>query len=398
MCRLSGRSVMHNFGVTMMVIMTLMIPLIATDESSSSSSSPESRLLQIENKKQVGGGIEDYGKVHHFTDDYGVWDPTPISGGAYPSKYYNSIQNPPDPSANVPLPSLMMECDSPSAPRPISYKDMITGSNGLPQSEKSVDLEDDDIDLLNDDFTIGMSDGILTIDFSDRVQSLVIKSMELTLAVKIHGRRVGYNTLLPGLPVTLYKRSFIEAIGTHIGSVIKMDFSTDNGCRGRFARMAVSINLRKPLDICPQLQAQNTTNLMPRENQESIIPAPTPKNPAPADPYGPWMLAERKKWGPDQISLRITLTNLPNQGGPLSSAHVNLGPTVELSSALRVNEKAEGKAPSNTKKYAALHGQKKKGISISKPSKVSQATSLAPMQATAYTGMNSGNCQVAMVE
>ncbi|KAE8729253.1 hypothetical protein F3Y22_tig00003725pilonHSYRG00249 [Hibiscus syriacus] len=78
MSRLSGRSVMHNFGVTMMVIMTLMIPLIATDESMSS---PASHLLQIENKKQVGAGVEDYEKVHRFADDYGVWDPTPISGG-----------------------------------------------------------------------------------------------------------------------------------------------------------------------------------------------------------------------------------------------------------------------------------------------------------------------------
>ncbi|XP_039015150.1 uncharacterized protein LOC120145367 [Hibiscus syriacus] len=52
---------------------------------------------------------------------------------------------------------------------------------------------------------------------------------------------------LSGLLVTLYKRSFIEAIGNQVGSVIKIDFQTDNGCRGSFARLAVSLNLHRPL-------------------------------------------------------------------------------------------------------------------------------------------------------
>ncbi|KAK8601320.1 hypothetical protein V6N13_058964 [Hibiscus sabdariffa] len=85
MSRLSERSVMHIFGVTMMLIMTLMIPLLAathesspsSSSSSSSSSSPTSfSFHQAENNEQyVGAAVE----------DYGVWDPTPDLGGAYAS-------------------------------------------------------------------------------------------------------------------------------------------------------------------------------------------------------------------------------------------------------------------------------------------------------------------------
>ncbi|KAL4297905.1 hypothetical protein GQ457_12G030890 [Hibiscus cannabinus] len=83
MSRLSERSVMHIFGVTMMLIMTLTIPLLAVTHQSSQSS-PSSSLSsptsfsfhQAENNEQyVGAAVE----------DYGVWNPTPDLGGAYAS-------------------------------------------------------------------------------------------------------------------------------------------------------------------------------------------------------------------------------------------------------------------------------------------------------------------------
>ncbi|KAK9000428.1 hypothetical protein V6N11_080928 [Hibiscus sabdariffa] len=52
---------------------------------------------------------------------------------------------------------------------------------------------------------------------------------------------------LPGLPITWYKRSLLEAIGSCVGSVVKIDFQMDNGRHGRFAHMAVKINLNQPL-------------------------------------------------------------------------------------------------------------------------------------------------------
>ncbi|MBA0600217.1 hypothetical protein Gorai_006412, partial [Gossypium raimondii] len=43
----------------------------------------------------------------------------------------------------------------------------------------------------------------------------------------------------------LYKRKIIEAIGRLIGKVVKLDFQTDNRTRGRFAWLAIFINLDK---------------------------------------------------------------------------------------------------------------------------------------------------------
>lgn len=52
---------------------------------------------------------------------------------------------------------------------------------------------------------------------------------------------------LPGLPGYLYKRQIIEAIGSLIGKVVKLDLQTGNNTRGRFAHMAVFVNLDRPL-------------------------------------------------------------------------------------------------------------------------------------------------------
>ncbi|KAH1057376.1 hypothetical protein J1N35_035441 [Gossypium stocksii] len=52
---------------------------------------------------------------------------------------------------------------------------------------------------------------------------------------------------LPGLSGYLYKRCILEEIGSLIGKVTKLDFQTDKRSRGKFARMAVYINLGKPL-------------------------------------------------------------------------------------------------------------------------------------------------------
>ncbi|XP_040967093.1 uncharacterized protein [Gossypium hirsutum] len=52
---------------------------------------------------------------------------------------------------------------------------------------------------------------------------------------------------LLGLPRFLYHRQIVEAIGGLIGKVVKLDFHTDNRSRGRFVRLAIFLNLDKPL-------------------------------------------------------------------------------------------------------------------------------------------------------
>ncbi|KAK9028195.1 hypothetical protein V6N11_068006 [Hibiscus sabdariffa] len=166
-----------------------------------------------------------------------------------------------------------------------------------------------------------MVDGLISIDFSDRVHDLVVKSLEQTIVIKILGRRIRYATprnklyeiwkpvqafklmdiendyflvtfrsrvdylhvlvdgpwmvfglyisvepwtedftttqpylsniitwiCLPGLLVTLYKRSWIIELGECIGRVLKLDYQTETGRRGKFVKMVIRVNLSKPL-------------------------------------------------------------------------------------------------------------------------------------------------------
>ncbi|KAL4326023.1 hypothetical protein GQ457_11G031720 [Hibiscus cannabinus] len=123
---------------------------------------------------------------------------------------------------------------------------------------------------------------------------------------------------LPGLPITWYKRSLIEAIGERIGRVVKIDYQTDFGHRGRFARMAIKINLKKPLvskiTINGQLQFVEYESLpmvcfkcgvyghvsdscapINGGEQENFAQAPSRTMDVPSEPFGPWMLVEKRQ-------------------------------------------------------------------------------------------------------
>ncbi|MBA0592201.1 hypothetical protein Gorai_009185 [Gossypium raimondii] len=52
---------------------------------------------------------------------------------------------------------------------------------------------------------------------------------------------------LSGLLGFMYKKGILEAIGGLIGKVENFDFRTDSKTQGRFSRMAIFINLDKPL-------------------------------------------------------------------------------------------------------------------------------------------------------
>ncbi|KAI9091954.1 hypothetical protein K1719_027889 [Acacia pycnantha] len=52
---------------------------------------------------------------------------------------------------------------------------------------------------------------------------------------------------LPKLPARYYHKAIIRSIGSVFGEVIRVDYNTDSGERGKFARLAVNIDLTKPL-------------------------------------------------------------------------------------------------------------------------------------------------------
>ncbi|KAK8494201.1 hypothetical protein V6N11_050155 [Hibiscus sabdariffa] len=130
-----------------------------------------------------------------------------------------------------------MECESLAALKPVlSYKDMVTGGNVSPQHDKLIDLDDDDTELFEEDISVGFSDGVPTIHFFERFQSLAIKiivndylkvltegpwkiighyinvepwSIDFQPSQASPSRLMAWIRLL-GLPTTLYKRSFLE--------------------------------------------------------------------------------------------------------------------------------------------------------------------------------------------
>ncbi|KAK9008943.1 hypothetical protein V6N11_080419 [Hibiscus sabdariffa] len=232
---------------------------------------------------------------------------------------------PPDINPPPSMDALAMDHDSTPAGESLkptaSYKDGVMGGSDSHPGEDLIPIEDDDIELLDEDVRVGVTDGIPFIDFSPRVHDLAVKSFEFMLVLKILGRRVGYTTFynrlvsvwepsrqiklidiendyflvkfssrldyiavltegpwtifghyitvepwspdfypsqshpsrimawvrLLGLPITWYKRSLIKAIGSCIGYVVKIDYQTDCGRRGCFARMVVKISLKQPL-------------------------------------------------------------------------------------------------------------------------------------------------------
>ncbi|XVE69791.1 hypothetical protein DITRI_Ditri10aG0019600 [Diplodiscus trichospermus] len=91
MSSLCERPVVRIFGVTMMVIMTLTAPMVATQSSPllpTLFSSPGSLVFHdpVENKKQVEGEEREISNQlqqdEKAKEDYGVWNPRPRSGGA----------------------------------------------------------------------------------------------------------------------------------------------------------------------------------------------------------------------------------------------------------------------------------------------------------------------------
>ncbi|KAL4324785.1 hypothetical protein GQ457_11G022350 [Hibiscus cannabinus] len=79
-----------------------------------------------------------------------------------------------------------MECVDPTTARKlVSYKDIVIGPNDPHRGFKNVDLDDHEIELLEDDMAFGLVKSIPTIDFFERLKNLAIKSMDLTLVVKL---------------------------------------------------------------------------------------------------------------------------------------------------------------------------------------------------------------------
>ncbi|MBA0682904.1 hypothetical protein Goari_024590, partial [Gossypium aridum] len=69
-----------------------------------------------------------------------------------------------------------------------------SNGNGLRLTQSMV--EEEDINLLNRDVLTEVVDGLPLIQFLEKVQALIHKSMDKTIVIKLLGRQIGFNVLL----------------------------------------------------------------------------------------------------------------------------------------------------------------------------------------------------------
>ncbi|MBA0843111.1 hypothetical protein Goarm_000325 [Gossypium armourianum] len=135
-------------------------------------------------------------------------------------------------------------------PQPkVSWKQMLgKGVSDQEKGSRSSEAEcTEDFEFLEGDVKKTIFNSIPAIEFSDCIQQILFKDMETMVILKLLGRNIGYDALLSGLPGFMYKSRILEVIGELVGKVVKLDFNTDSKTRGRFARMAVLVDLDKPL-------------------------------------------------------------------------------------------------------------------------------------------------------
>ncbi|KDO39313.1 hypothetical protein CISIN_1g037277mg, partial [Citrus sinensis] len=154
-----------------------------------------------------------------------------------------------------------------------------------------------------------------------------------------------------GMPLHYYHKRILRMIGNVVGKVIKIDYNTESARRGKFARIAVEISLKKPLcsqffldgklqnieyenlpiicfncgiyghknDDCPQSNTlknltESCENNVAEDNpngggEEKSSSSEVPVNPS----FGPWMIVSRKERG------RVTVSETAKVKGALVS-------------------------------------------------------------------------------
>ncbi|PPS17534.1 hypothetical protein GOBAR_AA03038 [Gossypium barbadense] len=167
---------------------------------------------------------------------------------------------------------------------------------------------------------------------------------------------------LPGLPGFLYKKRILEEIGGIIGKVVLLDFNTDSRTKGRFAWIAVYINLDNPLiaqvlvnglhqkveyealpmiyftcgkydhtkELCVPLQPETSSG----KEQTGVTPVKD-MNEGEGAIYGPWMVVEKKsrkggRWGELKGISGLGFLKKDRAVGPSSAAIVKANGVIGL--------------------------------------------------------------------
>ncbi|MBA0646548.1 hypothetical protein Goklo_014504 [Gossypium klotzschianum] len=196
----------------------------------------------------------------------------------------------------------------------VSWRDKVLGI-GSGYSEKELGVmgsEDKDLDFLEGDVMKSTVNGILSINFSNRIKQILVKEMELTLVIKLLGRNIGYVVLYNRISILwkpskpfhimdigndyffvkfqsrhLYNRKILGEIGGLVGRVAKLNLNTINRTRGRYGHAK---------EVCT-MTVENRFHW--EERGSSKIPlggGATTMEVSEEEVFGPWMQNRERKF------------------------------------------------------------------------------------------------------
>ncbi|KAH9670348.1 reverse transcriptase domain-containing protein [Citrus sinensis] len=163
-----------------------------------------------------------------------------------------------------------IEGDDEDNPPLVSFKDKLMETHDT--MEEDLMGKEDDLVFDLEDVVIETEGHLPSISFSQKVHAQLVKPWRTAVVIKLLGRTIGYKfktegvawIRLPGMPHHYYHKRILRMLGQVIGKVIKIDYNTESPCRGKFARIAVELDLAKPL--CSQFLLDGKLQKVEYEN------------------------------------------------------------------------------------------------------------------------------------
>ncbi|KAK8533101.1 hypothetical protein V6N12_076382 [Hibiscus sabdariffa] len=150
---------------------------------------------------------------------------------------------------------------------PLSYKDSFLGDIKTSNAADVEIIEEEDIVLLDNDVTRSMVDGIIAIEFSDRVQSLVVKSLANTVVLKLLGRHI----VSP--PPTQQAVNSIPQTTESYGPWMMVEWRTRKTFRNNSKANIISVITHAPPSL-PSIQGKSTSSIDPPTHSNAAVVFP----------------------------------------------------------------------------------------------------------------------------
>ncbi|CAN1751192.1 hypothetical protein LINPERHAP1_LOCUS4255 [Linum perenne] len=209
----------------------------------------------------------------------------------------------------------------------------------------------------------------------------------------------------PLMPVQYYHAQILTSLGNLIGRTIKIDFNTQHAERGKFARLAVEIDLNEPLvptielDGCRQdVEYENLPALCFECGKVGHTGATCPlKHPAPAltsspsttvspespirppeaapDSFGPWMIVTRKSRRPrmETVAGKESVSKGKEEIKSLSEEKGKKADSIPRSGGRGIPKKSQAKikatSPANKKGNSSKPANGNSSTAVAGPSK-----------------------------